>query len=147
MRLWSIHPRYLDAKGLVALWREALLAQNILRGNTKGYRNHPQLTRFKNTISPVGAVAGYLRHVAAEADDRGYVFDRTKIANENFRGKIAVSGGQLEYEFMHLSGKLKTRAPELYLRLCEVKRIEPHPLFDRVRGEVEEWEVIRPASD
>lgn len=23
MRLWSSHPKYLDAKGIVALWREA----------------------------------------------------------------------------------------------------------------------------
>lgn len=37
MRLWSIHPRYLDTKGLVALWRETLLlAQAVLFGNTKG---------------------------------------------------------------------------------------------------------------
>ncbi|HEU5178767.1 MAG TPA: pyrimidine dimer DNA glycosylase/endonuclease V, partial [Burkholderiales bacterium] len=32
MRLWSLHPKYLDARGLVALWREALLAQAVLRG-------------------------------------------------------------------------------------------------------------------
>ena len=43
MRLWSIHPRYLDSMGLVALWREALLAQAVLRGETKGYKFHPQL--------------------------------------------------------------------------------------------------------
>ena len=36
MRLWSLHPRYLDAKGLVALWREGLLAQAVLKGQTKG---------------------------------------------------------------------------------------------------------------
>ena len=38
MRLWSIHPKYLGTKGLVALWREALLAQKVLQGNTKGYK-------------------------------------------------------------------------------------------------------------
>jgi hypothetical protein len=32
MRLWSLHPEYLDANGLVALWREALLAQAFLQG-------------------------------------------------------------------------------------------------------------------
>lgn len=31
-----MHPRYLDAKGLVALWREALLVQAVLRGETRG---------------------------------------------------------------------------------------------------------------
>lgn len=30
MRLWSIHPCYLDSKGLIALWRESLLAQACL---------------------------------------------------------------------------------------------------------------------
>ena len=37
MRLWSLHPRCLDAKGLVALWREGLLAQEVLRGKTRDY--------------------------------------------------------------------------------------------------------------
>jgi hypothetical protein len=36
MRLWTLHPKYLDARGLVALWREALLAQKVLRGATRG---------------------------------------------------------------------------------------------------------------
>ena len=67
MRLWSLHPRYLDAKGLVALWREALLAQKVLHGNTKGYRNHPQLTRFKQQQNPLAAIAAYLREVQREA--------------------------------------------------------------------------------
>jgi len=31
MRLWTIHPKYLDRQGLLALWREALLAQKVLR--------------------------------------------------------------------------------------------------------------------
>ena len=81
MRLWSIHPCYLDAKGLVALWREGLLAQNVLIGNTKGYKNHPQLIRFKNTNNPLGAIACYLRDVVDEADKRGYNFNRNKIVN------------------------------------------------------------------
>jgi hypothetical protein len=47
MRLWSLHPKYLDRAGLLAVWREGLLAQQVLMGNTKGYKNHPQLNRFK----------------------------------------------------------------------------------------------------
>ena len=39
MRLWSLRPKYLDSQGLVALWREGLLAQAVLRGKTRGYRN------------------------------------------------------------------------------------------------------------
>jgi hypothetical protein len=90
MRIWSIHPRYLDSKGLVALWREGLLAQKVLQGATKGYVNHPQLIRFRKTENPVGAVADYLRFVADEAESRGYRFDRGKIAENRFGGKISV---------------------------------------------------------
>ena len=32
MRLWSLSPRYLDVKGLVAVWREGLLADAVLLG-------------------------------------------------------------------------------------------------------------------
>ena len=38
MRLWSLHPRYFDSKGLTAAWREALLARAVLTGQTRGYR-------------------------------------------------------------------------------------------------------------
>ena len=61
MRLWSIHPGYLDAKGLVALWREGLLAQKVLLGDTRGYKNHPQLKRFKNTNNPLGAMTKQIK--------------------------------------------------------------------------------------
>jgi len=142
MRLWSIHPSYLDAKGLVALWREALLAQKVLQGKTRGYKNHPQLTRFKKATNPVGAIADYLRYVADEADSRGYNFARSKIAEEEYLDKIPVTGGQLAYEFTHLSGKLKQRAPEVYVQLKEVKKINHHPMFKEVSGDVENWEVI-----
>jgi len=142
MRLWSIHPSYLDAKGLVALWREALLAQKVLQGRTRGYKNHPQLTRFKKATNPVGAIADYLRYVADEADSRGYNFARSKIAEEEYLDKIPVTGGQLAYEFTHLSGKLKQRAPEVYVQLKEVKKINHHPMFKEVSGDVEDWEVI-----
>ena len=97
MRLWSIHPSYSDARGLVALWREGLLAQNTMHGNTKGYVNHPQLSRFKNTNNPIGAIASYLRYVADEADYRGYNFNRSKIANRRIRNAILVTNGQVDY--------------------------------------------------
>ena len=142
MRLWSIHPGYLDTKGLVALWREGLLAQNILLGNTKGYKNHPQLIRFKNANNPIGAIANYLRCVIDEADKRGYNFNRNKIVNTRMKRKLLVTGGQIEYEFKHLLGKLKERDPELYKQLKMVKRIKAHPTFKKVSGNVEVWEII-----
>ena len=142
MRLWSIHPAYLDAKGLVALWREGLLAQSVLLGNTKGYKNHPQLSRFKKAKDPVGAIACYLMAVADEADKRGYSFDRSKIANKGIKGTMPVTSGQMEYEFRHLMEKLRERDPDLYGRLKMVRRIKVHPLFEKVRGDVEDWERI-----
>ena len=87
MRLWSIHPTYLDSRGLVALWREALLAQAVLRGLTAGYRAHPQLERFKRARDPVAAVGAYLRTVHDEAAVRGNRFDSSKIFKPENRNK------------------------------------------------------------
>lgn len=136
MRLWSIHPKYLDTKGLVALWRESLLAQKVLQGETRGYRNHPQLLRFRQTRNPVGAVATYLRGVVQEAVRRGYHFDRSKIAMQRYQGKIPVTTGQLAYERQHLLGKLKLRAPVLFNQLKTLEPFELHPLFVAVEGEI-----------
>src|SRR5436190_15488089 len=88
MRLWTLHPRYLDAKGLVAAWREALLAQKVLEGGTRGYRHHPQLQRFQAQRDPVAGIAEFLRGLASEADRRGYHFDSTKISRRRVRVKI-----------------------------------------------------------
>jgi len=142
MRIWSIHPKYLDAKGIVALWREALLAKKVLEGGTGGYRNHPQLIRFKNSGVAQDAINQYLSVVYEESLERGYHFDRNKI-NWNLKfHTLTVSDKQLEYEMKHLLNKLKTRAPELFLSYSGEIRIEPHPLFTLIRGEVEAWEII-----
>jgi hypothetical protein len=122
MRLWSIHPEYLDAKGLVALWREALLAQNVLLGNTKGYKSHPQLQRFKNANNPIGAIANYLWSIIDEAERRGYNFNRSKIVNKKTNSRISVTSGQVEYEYKHLLGKLNERDPDLYSKLKNCKQ-------------------------
>jgi hypothetical protein len=122
MRLWSIHPEYLDAKGLVALWREALLAQNVLLGNTKGYKSHPQLQLFKNANNPIGAIANYLWSIIDEAERRGYNFNRSKIVNKKTNSRISVTSGQVEYEYKHLLGKLNERDPDLYSKLKNCKQ-------------------------
>jgi len=142
MRLWSIHPEYLDAKGLVALWREGLLAQNVLLGNTKGYRHHPQLIRFKSTSNPSGAIASYLRTIIDEAEKRGYNFNRSKITNKQINIRIPVTSGQVEYEFRHLLIKLNKRNPHSYKQLQTVKKIKVNPIFVEVHGIVEDWEII-----
>jgi len=142
MRLWSLHPKYLDAKGLVALWREALLAKNVLEGKTKGYKNHPQLLRFKESNDAVGSINQYLTAVYEEALERGYHFNKSKISFDFSPGKIHVTKGQLNYEMVHLQNKLQIRDPQKFRELLEVERIEPHPLFLIIEGEIELWEKI-----
>lgn len=143
MRIWSLHPKYLDAHGLVALWREGLLAQAVLSGRTKGYTRHPQLTRFQQRHSPVGYIAEYLRIVHDEATTRGYHFDGRKISRSRASGKLDVSRGQLQYEWSHLMEKLKARNPRWKAQLESVKLPEQHPLFRVHRGGVAEWEKGR----
>jgi hypothetical protein len=134
MRLWSLNPQHLDRAGLVALWREALLAQAVLLGKTRGYKNHSQLIRFKAASNPVAAIGRYLSAVADEADRRGYKFNRTKIhASDDIR--LTVTTGQMEYETAHLTRKLDARAPEM-----SVDNPQPHPMFAVVPGGVEGWE-------
>jgi hypothetical protein len=140
MRIWSIHPKYLDAQGLVALWREALLAQAVLKGRTIGYRHHPQLLRFSEQTSPIAAIAEYLRGVHAEATRRGYQFAAAKIDRATGLGQLTVTRGQIQLEWHHLLGKLRRRDPEWHARVATVTNPRPHPLFRVVRGRVAPWE-------
>ena len=140
MRLWSVHPKYLDPRGLTALWREALLAQAVLMGRTNGYLHHPQLQRFRAQPSPLGAIADYLHGIHAEAATRGYAFSAQKINQAHSSGLITVTYGQLMYEWSHLMAKLAVRDPELHNQLKLVLRPQPHPLFHVVSGDVETWE-------
>lgn len=144
MRLWTIHPRYLDTKGLLAAWREALLAQKVLQNKTKGYRGHPQLLRFKACGDPTASVASYLRGIYQEAAGRGYSFDATKIDPSSFSGRIRCTRGQLLHEWSHLKLKLQTRDAKIYAELLQIAEPQPHPLFQIVDGDVEEWERTRP---
>ena len=174
MRLWSLHPKYLDPQGLVALWREALLAQAVLAGKTKGYRHHPQLRRFQESPSPRRYIAAYLKEVHAEASRRGYSFDGSKIGSAVYRGRprkdsaggpageagraagkvaqpprilgldssLTVTRGQLQYEWKHLTKKLKKRSPKWQKQIAGTKLLKPHPLFRTVRGGVADWEIV-----
>lgn len=147
MRLWTIHPRYLDAKGLVALWREALLAQKVLAGRTRGYTRHPQLTRFRAHENPLAAIATYLSHVADEAESRGYCFNRSRILEFGDPAvRLVETRGQLLHEWSHLQAKLQVRAAELCRRFQAVACPKPHPLFRIVRGGIRDWERITAQS-
>lgn len=149
MRLWSLHPGLLDRQGLTACWREALLAQAVLAGRTRGYTRHPQLERFREHADPLAAVGAYLDAVAAAAHGRGYRFDRARIDRDRLPGaepvpRIPVSDTQLAFELEHLRAKLAVRSPEAHLPREPV----PHPLFIVERGPLATWErvVVHPTE-
>ena len=140
MRLWSLHPRYLDARGLVALWREGLLARKVLHGQTRGYKHHPQLQRFRDQPDPLAAIDKFLHGVRAEAAARGYHFDGRKINNIHICARIPVTDRQMLFELQHLKRKLKIRDKSMYRALAGVKEPNAHPLFAVVAGKIEPWE-------
>lgn len=146
MRIWSPHPRYLDPQGLVALWRETLLARAVLRGATKGYRQHPQLERFRAHPQPLAAIDAYLAEVHREATARGYRFDPSKIGPVHQVDRIPVTQGQLMFEWAHLMAKLSARSPGLFEQWSGVRDPDCHPLFLPVPGPVERWERAAPGD-
>jgi len=140
MRLWTLHPKYLDPQGLVALWREALLARAVLRGETRGYRHHPQLERFRAHCTPRTAINAYLAGVLEESQARGYSFNATKVGPVRGRTEIAATTGQVAHEWRHLLRKLEARSPELFVRLSVIAKPQLHPLFRVTAGAVADWE-------
>jgi hypothetical protein len=138
--LWTLHPRYLDRQGLVAVWREGLLAQAVLQGRTRGYQNHPQLDRFRAHPEPLRAIGYYLYGVHQEALARGYNFDLTKMDHTGVTLPIQTASGQLAFEVKHLLHKLQQRSKKDYERLAGIESIDPHPLFEIVPGDIEDWE-------
>ena len=140
MRLWTIHPKYLDPQGLVALWRESLLARAVLRGATAGYRHHPQLQRFRAQLAPLSAINAYLAAVLFEAEARGYSFNRRKVGPVRSQVNIVSTEDQLDFEWRHLLNKLRSRSPLYYYRWLRVGSPDPQPLFRIHLGPVEPWE-------
>lgn len=140
MRLWSIHPSYLDRQGLTACWREALLAQAVLAGRTKGYTHHPQLERFRDCPDPLAAVGAFLLGVQEEATLRGYRFDASRIDRPVATVQIEVNAGQVAYEREHLLAKLRVRSPECVGALEKENPPRVHPMFLVVSGGVASWE-------
>mgnify|MGYP001175229659 FL=1 len=159
MRMWSLHPSHLDRQGLVAAWREALLAQAVLADRTTGYRHHPQLQRFRDTANPLETIGGYLWGLHGDAVARRYSFNEQKIiaagvpadtasvpggaagvpAGLGMGAKLTVTQGQLDYEWAHLGEKLMRRSPDDGARWQHASPT-PHPIFEVVPGGVEAWE-------
>jgi hypothetical protein len=142
MRLWTLHPRYLDAQELVALRREALLARAVLRGETRGYRHHLQLRRFRDHPAPRTALNAYLRAILGEAEARGYTFRRGSVGPRRAGVLLTVTRGQLAYEWRHLRRKLRSRSPRLHVRWRRLATPEPHPLFRIVPGGIAARETL-----
>jgi hypothetical protein len=140
MRLWSIHPCYLDRKGLISCWREGLLARKVLLGETSGYRHHPQLYRFKIQNDPIETIDKYLQEILKEAKKRGYKFNRDKIMHKINKKELLVTDGQLQFEIGHLKKKVKKRDPIWYRTIRKVKDPRAHPLFRVIKGKIEGWE-------
>lgn len=142
MRLWTIHPKYLDFIWLVSCWREWLLAKKVLQNKTIWYKNHPQLDRFKNYKHPIVAIDAYLYQIYLEAKNRWYKFNESKIKFINSEKIIWVSNNQVNYEFNHLLSKLKIRSPVLYKKHLNLKKISINPIFFEYIWEIETWEKI-----
>jgi hypothetical protein len=144
MRLWSLHPSYLDRQGLVACWREGLLAEKVLDGKTNGYTKHPQLLRFIGTPEPLMALNAYLGCVAEEAIKRGYSFDIGKLQPWSPLFSMEITDQQLAYELRHLVAKLKQRDPAWLKQLAIGPSVTPNPRFTVISGDIASWEVVRP---
>jgi len=140
MRLWSLHPRYLDTKGLVAVWREGLLALHVLSGKTTAYQHHPQLIRFTTHEQPLLALNMYLHEIVDEADIRGYHFKREKLGIKKNVSLIQITLGQVIYETAHLRKKLQVRDEKRFSQQQDQPYFDVHPLFLVVNGPLAEWE-------
>jgi hypothetical protein len=151
MRLWSLDFKYLDRKGLLAVWRESLLAKKVLEGKTKGYKNHPQLIRFKNSKNPLKTINLYLYEIYKESVKRGYSFNLSKIKlyfnkNPEKFEKIPLTKKQLIFEFNHLLKKLEERDIIQYNKIVKTKKINPNNIFYLIKGEIENWENLKNKS-
>ena len=128
---------------MVALWREALLAQAVLLGRTRGYRRHPQLARFRAAPAPVAMIAAYLRVVHAEGARRGFRLEAGRIARAGHVAPRPTTRGQMTYEWRHLMNKLRQRDPARFRVLQRMRRPSAHPLFHVAAGGPEAWEKVR----
>ncbi|GAA3912944.1 pyrimidine dimer DNA glycosylase/endonuclease V [Microbacterium invictum] len=139
MRLWSLNAAILDRAALVACWREALLAQKVLAGGTRGYTRHPQLERFRSAADPLAAVGHFLGCLQSEATARGYRFDASRIAVVDAASPaIPVTDGQLAYELEHLRRKITARDADWLSRLPRVATAAE--TFTVIPGAIEAWE-------
>lgn len=130
MRLWSIHPKYLDKHALIALWREGLLAQKALSGKGLVDEANVQLVRFKKSANPVRAIGSYLSFVASEGAKQGCKLNHERILQPNFEAKFMTTDvAQMELEVEQLKARMKTRNKDKFKLLTDVHKFEANPVF------------------
>lgn len=149
MRLWSLHPSFLDRQGLLGQWREAIQAKNALLNP-----DHPsniwharQLQRFKESPAPMRNIAIFLHVVADEMILRGYHPNVSLIPYypEKIPHYISVTSGQVDYEIKFLQAKLEKRNPTFLPRLWNIRLLmfnQLNPVFKEVGGDIEPWEKL-----
>ncbi|MBI9046571.1 MAG: hypothetical protein JEZ06_18920 [Anaerolineaceae bacterium] len=119
----------------------------MLEGKTRGYKNHPQLIRFKTHPEPLKAISFYLYEVYQEARSRGYNFDLSKVHHDGNTQTIPATSGQLDFEIRHLLKKLEKRSKKDYDFLIALENVAPHPLFEIGKGNIEDWEKGSKSAD
>jgi hypothetical protein len=143
MRLWSFHPKYLDNVGLSRAINEGVSGYKALTGKQKMWKNHPQLTRFKDYGET--QLKLYIEHLLIHFYNRKCI--SIKLSPQPFnvfvKDVIEVTTGQLIYEWNHYLNKLEKRNNDLYQELMHITCPEPHPLLEVVEGDIESWEKVR----
>lgn len=151
MRLWSLHPSYLDKQALQVCWADALQALEYYkqeRAYMKGITNdlspyfYPCLDRFRMTGSPIAHITNYLHGLCDESERRNTPFGRAKLPEFTPGLRLKVTDGQIAREEKLLLLQLNRRKQtQLWMDLFVAEYVQPHPLFEIVSGPVEPWET------
>lgn len=156
MRLWTIHPKYLDGKRLTSQWKEGIQMMHIWKeigenpepAKRLGYVSHPQVRRLSNLLVADSGLISLLLHqhltaVHEESVQRSYSFNKKLIDDlapdcKN-APKVYVTMGQVAYEFALMATKNNEWSQKVAIdpyMLC-------NPIFQVVSGSIESWEKTK----
>ena len=99
-----------------------MLAQKVLKGETKSHENHPRLKKSKAHPHSQYAIANYLVEIWKESKRREYNFNKEKIGYTKIVEKIPITQSELRYEFDLLRDGTKKRTPSRHKDLLSVKK-------------------------
>jgi hypothetical protein len=141
MRIWSIHPKYLDSKELLNLWNETIQAKNEFLTKFSGHFSNKQLERFLDLKNPLEAINSYMSSIYREAVKRDFSVDDS-FMDWDFDDsiQIPVTAGQISHEISKLKSRLRERDEKKLQKLNGRTFLELHPIFYSVPGTIEEWE-------